>query len=288
MLYMKGTILILMTLLLASCSKQRPDSDKPIAFVSIPPQAGLLKALVGDSMDVHTLVRAGQSPHAYEPTARQLAALGEAEMLFTIGVPFEKALIKKVRQIYPDLAIIETDRGIAKRSMPHLHHGELCSHDHGEPDPHVWLNAQNAMQIATTMFQQLEAHKMATPARYDALIQTLEDLDIQTAERLAPYHGKRFYVFHPSFGYFADQYGLKQVPIEFDGKSPSSRQLADLIEQAQVDGVKVIFLQQQFPADSAKAVAEAIGGSVVQLDPLAEDVIANLKQITEAIALSYD
>ncbi|MDF7807375.1 zinc ABC transporter substrate-binding protein [Pontiellaceae bacterium B12219] len=286
---MKGTTLILSALLLLSgCSKQEQKNEKPILFVSIQPQAGLLKSLVGDRADVRTLVGEGQSPHSYEPTARQLAALGEAEMLFTIGVPFEKSLLKKIEPLYPDLPIIGTDTQIEKRSMPHEHHGEHCDHDHGEKDPHVWLSANNAQQIASAMFQSLEAEGLADPNAYTNLIQTLETLDATTREQLAPYKGKRFYVFHPSFGYFADRYGLVEVPIELDGKSPSPRQLGDLIEAAQVDGVNVIFVQKQFPIESANAVADAIGGSVVQLNPLDEDVVANLQQIADALSSSYN
>ena len=285
---MKGTTLILTTLLLISCSKQLPDSNQPIAFVSIPPQAGLLKALVGDSMDVRTLVGEGQSPHSFEPTARQLAALGRADVLFTIGVPFEKSLLKKIGPLYPKLPIVGTDASVAKREMPHVHHEGHCSHGEGEKDPHIWLSPKNAMAVAARMYQTLEKEGLADPEKYMTLIHTLEKLDTIIDEQLEPYSGSRFYVFHPSFGYFADEYDLHQIPIELDGKSPSPRQLADLIEQAQVDGVKVIFLQKQFPVDSAKAVAGAIGGSVVQMDPLAEDVIANLKQIAESIVQALE
>lgn len=284
---MKSPILILAAFLLVSCGKQEPASGKPIVFVSIPPQAGLLKALTGEEVEVRPLVGEGQSPHSYEPTARQLAALGEAELLFTIGVPFERSLLKKIEPLYPKLPMVGTDEGIVKRAMPHAHHGEACTHDHGEPDPHVWLNPKDAAIIAGNMFQALEKNGLAKQENYDRLIQQLEQLDTRIAQQLAPFKGSRFYVFHPSFGYFADAYGLQQVPIELDGKSPSPRQLADLIEQAQADGVKVIFVQKQFPIESAKAVAQAIGGSVVQLDPLAEDVVANLKRIADAIATSY-
>jgi zinc transport system substrate-binding protein len=293
---MKGTILFLSALLLLSgCSKQEQKNEKPILFVSIQPQAGLLKTLVGDNADVRTLVGEGQSPHSYEPTARQLAALGEAKMLFTVGVPFEKSLLKKIRSLYPDLPIIGTDAQIEKRSMAHEHHhdeedghDEEDDHDDGEQlDPHVWLSPLNAELITETMFHALETEGLADPDAYTNLIQTLETLDATTMEQLAPYKGSRFYVFHPSFGYFADRYGLVQVPIELDGKSPSPRQLGDLIEMAQVDGVKVIFVQKQFPIDSANAVANAIGGSVIQLNPLDEDVVANLQQIADAIRSSY-
>ena len=282
---MKSTVLVLFSVLLLGCAPQKETATpgKALVFVSIPPQAGLLKAIVGDGLEVRTLVGEGQSPHSYEPTARQLAALGEADILFTIGVPFEKALLKKIKPLYPDLRIVETDKKIEKRAMPHEHHGEPCTHDHGEPDPHVWLDPVNAIEITARMAE-------ALGSGYDSaeLIGQLEKIDRVAAEKLAPCKGHRFYVFHPSFGYFADRYGLQQEPIELDGKSPSPRQLAELIEQAKADGVKVVFVQKQFPADSANAVASAIGGRVVQLDPLSEDVVANLEQIAEAIRASYE
>jgi len=116
----------------------------------------------------------------------------------------------------------------------------------------------------------------------------LKQLDIEIKEMLAPCKGNRFYVFHPSFGYFSDAYGLEQIPVELDGKAPSPRQLAALIEQAKADGAKVVFVQKQFPADSAKAIADALDGTVVQLDPLAEDSVANLRLIAESIAQTLE
>lgn len=285
---MKGTILLLAALLLIGCGEKQDtaSSGKPVIFTSIQPQAGLLKRIVGDSVAVHTLVGEGQSPHSYEPSAKQLAALGEAEMLFTIGMPFEEALLKKIKPLYPDLVIVETDSSIEKRSISHSHECENCTHDHGAPDPHVWLSVRNAGKIAGRMSETLK-DDLISGTGFGNLVYDLRELDKELTEMMAPYKGCRFYVFHPSFGYFAEAYGLEQVPIELDGKSPSPRQLVALIEQAKADGVKVIFVQKQFPADSANAMAEAIDGRVVQLDPLAEDVVANLRLIANAIEASY-
>lgn len=286
---MKGTILFLSMILLLGCAPQQDTTDpaKPTVFVSIPPQAGLAEMMAGDSVNIVTLVGEGQSPHAYEPTAKQLTQLGEAEILFTIGVPFEQALLNKIKPLYPKLKIVETDAGIQKRAMPHAHHGEHCTHEHGQPDPHVWLSPENCAVISASLFKEL-APLGADEASYTQLKNTLTDLHTEISKKLEPYHGSRFYVFHPSFGYFADRYGLKQIPIELEGKSPSPRQLAELIEQAKEDQVKIIFVQKQFPSGSADAVAKAIGGSVIFLDPLAEDVVDNLRKISEAIVVSYE
>ncbi len=287
---MKGAILFLGATLLFGCAPKRDTqtTGNLCIFTSIPPQTGLTKAIAGEYADVHTLVGEGQSPHSYEPTARQLTKLGNADALFTIGVPFESALFRKIVPLYPDLPIVATQDQIKLRTMPHFHHTGPCTHDHGATDPHLWLTPRNALVIAEQICHTLERidSEHATDYRNNflRLAEKLEKLNAEIHQKLSPHKGARFYVFHPSFGYFADAYGLVQMPIELDGKSPSPRQLAALIEQAKADGVKIIFVQKQFPSGSANAVAAAIGGAVVPLDPLSEDIVANLHHISESIA----
>ncbi len=278
---MKSAIYILLTLIFVGCAeKQIPNASLKISvFSSILPQTGIAKSIAGNFAEVHTLIGEGQSPHAYEPTAKQLALLGEADVLFTIGMPFEKHLLKKIIPLYPNLLICETESHIKLRSMSHKHHEAK--------DPHVWLSPANSTAIAFAISQALEkidpAHADEYRKNYKKLADELSQLDDEIRTMLAPYSGKRFYVFHPSFGYFSDTYGLEQIPIELDGKSPSPRQLIYLIEKAKADGVKVIFVQKQFPVDSAKAISDAIDGIVVPLNPLAEDSVANLRLIAESI-----
>jgi zinc transport system substrate-binding protein len=88
--------------------------------------------------------------------------------------------------------------------------------------------------------------------------------------------GLRFMVFHPSWGYFARAYGIEQVPIEIEGKSPKPAQLQAIIAQAGALGIQILFVQPQFSTKSAALVASAIGGRVALADPLAKDWMANL------------
>ncbi len=88
-------------------------------------------------------------------------------------------------------------------------------------------------------------------------------------------------VFHPSWGYFAQNYKLRQVPIEIEGKGPKSSQLRELILFARGEGIKVIFAQPQFSTKSAKLVAREIDGQVITVDPLAEDWLANMKVVAK-------
>ena len=88
-------------------------------------------------------------------------------------------------------------------------------------------------------------------------------------------------VFHPAWGYFAHAYGIKQVPIEIEGKEPKPAQLKELIEHARENSIKLVFLQPQFSSQSADVVAREIGGQVAFADPLAEDWMGNLRQVAD-------
>ena len=172
----------------------------------------------------------------------------------------------------------------------HGHH----EHDHGdgELDPHVWLSPAHLVEQIRTiqaevdpLFETEEA-KSTIQENSRQLVQQLRDTDRELAEKLAPFRDQSFYVYHGAFGYFADAYGLKQVSVELSGRTPEPRQIASMIEKANEEGVSVIFVQPQFDQNSAKAIAESIGGNVVPIDPLERDIIANLKYIAGEIAAS--
>jgi zinc transport system substrate-binding protein len=170
----------------------------------------------------------------------------------------------------------------------HDDHDHDHDHAHGEADPHVWLSPRNAKILAANTAAALRELDPAHAADYDANLETLhadlDALDARVAKALGPLRGQTLLVYHPAFGYFADAYGLRQEPVEVEGKEPTARQLAALIDEAKRDGVRVIFVQKQFSVQSASALAEAIGGAVVPVDPLAYDYLANLEGLADQVA----
>ena len=93
-------------------------------------------------------------------------------------------------------------------------------------------------------------------------------------------------VFHPSWGYFAKAYGLIQLTIEIEGKDPKPKALQKIISQAQKEGIKAIFTQQEFSDKSARVIARELGINVIKETPLAKDWSANLIKKANAIANS--
>lgn len=265
-------------------------SAKVSVVVSIEPQAYFVERIGGEYVDFEVLVPSGSSPHTYEPTPQQMTKLGEAQLYFSIGVPFEQTLLKKITSTFENLEIVNTHGGIQRRPLaePHEHEDEHPhEHEAGEPDPHIWLDPLLVKQQAQSMAEALIGADPEHRTDYESNLSSFEaDLDAvhrEIEEVLAPLKGREFFVYHAAFGYFGQRYGLKQVPVEVGGKNPSAKQLSQLIEKAKTAHVKVIFVQQQFSSQSAEAIAKEIGGVVVPMDPLARNYLNNLRKMAGAI-----
>jgi zinc transport system substrate-binding protein len=229
-----------------------------------------------------------------------MAALSKARVYFAIGVPFERTWLKKIAAANPNMKVAHTDRGIKKLPMAvhgHHRHGEQ-SHDEKEEDdggaephargiydPHIWLSPPLVILQARSILRDLQevdpTHRDVYAGNYRAFISEVLDLDLVLNRVFAGQHGLQFMVFHPAWGYFAYAYGLKQVPIEIEGKKPKPGQLKELIAFAREKGIRVVFVQPQFSSKSAKLVAREIGGEVAFANPLAEDWMANLLRVAD-------
>lgn len=273
--------------------------EKLTVAVSILPQAHFVERVGGERVRAVVLVGPGQSPHAYEPTPKQVAELAGARAYFTIGVEFERGLLPRLRSSFPKLRVVDTRTGVPLRTMTGAEAVAECDHGHdhgrhdhqGTPDPHIWLSPRLVKIQAQTIcdaLADLDPAGAETYRRNLAAFQTdLDRLQDLLEVALAGLKGREVFVFHPAFGYFLDEFGLKQVPVEIEGKEPTARQLATVIERAKAAGVRVIFVQPQFSRKSAEAVAEAIGGVVVPLDPLARDFTANLEEMAAKIRAKF-
>jgi zinc transport system substrate-binding protein len=288
----------------AGCSdKPRPSgSTKPTVFACIAPHGYFARRIAGSLVDVQVLVGAGANPHTFEPAAIQMVALSRAGLYFRAGMPFEMALCDKLAGMTGGPRIIDTLAGIELLGQDE--HGEHNEHaqravqgkgaerhtegDHGRGrDPHVWLApklaARQAAIIRDAMCETYPAHVVEFRRNAAALTAELDALDAKIAAALAPYKGRTIFVFHPAFGYFAAAYGLGQQAVETGGKSPSLKDIANLIANAKAEKVRVIFVQPQFSTQAATTIADEIGGVVVPIDDLAEDYMTNMQAMAEKV-----
>lgn len=263
------------------------DAAGPVpVMVSIVPQKYFVEKIGGELVKVSVMARPGASPATYEPRPDQMVALSKAKIYFAIGVPIEKAWLKKIAAANPKMLIVHTEKGIEKRWMrAHRHEGgkqEGEGHNDGIKDPHVWLSPPQVMTQAGNILGALQGVDPVRASIYEAnykkFIIELGELDAEIRGIFAS-KGEdiEFMVFHPAWGYFADAYGLVQIPIEIEGKDPKPAKLHQIIGQAKKRGVKVIFVQPQFSTKSAGIIAKAIGGEVVFANPLSLDWAKNLR-----------
>jgi zinc transport system substrate-binding protein len=263
--------------------------------VSILPQQYFVQQIGGRRVKVTVMVPPGASPATYEPSPRQMAQLSRARLYFAIGVPFETVWLKKMAAASPDMKIVHTDRDIHKISMAGhpvtedqaIHPAEQAREERaaatGIPDPHIWLSPPLVRQQARCIFEALvqidPSREDDYRRRYERFITALDELHADLKTLFSDKKAMPFMVFHPSWGYFAQAYGLKQIPIEIEGKHPKPAHLKALIEYAVEKDIRVIFVQPQFSTRSATVVAQAIDGRVVFADPLAEDWMTNLRKV---------
>jgi len=314
-----AAVLLACLLVLSACGPQpaQMNADGNLTVtVSVLPQQYFVERIGGEHVAVNVMVAPGDSPHSYEPKPEQMTSLSESAAYFSIGVDFENAWLDKIASANEDMLMVDLIANVERMPMEAHEHGDehgeehegeheegheeeqeeghaeehVDEHEHeeGNLDPHVWTSPQLVKIMSQTIYETLAdldpKHEDEYKANLDTFIAEIETLEGDIAGSLAAYEGKKFFVFHPSWGYFARDFGLEQVPIEIGGTEPSASELAALIEQAKAEGAKVIFVQPEFSTRSAETIASEIGGSVVLISPLDPDWMNNLRKVAVAFS----
>lgn len=270
--------------------------------VSIPPQAWLVDQIGQGRVEVTSLLGPGDSPATFQPTDFQVTEVLRSRLFFRIGVPFENGRWMEAIRSTRRVPIVDTRRGIdlrPMRSAGRSQGGGEIEPDHPMAqggaraglDPHIWLSPKLLENQARTIADEMMAVDPESVNRLrlnlTQLISELDRLDRRLTTKLAPYRGKTFMVFHPSWGYFANDYGLRQVAIEIEGKEPTDDELTEIQRLARELGTGIIFVQPQIHSRAAEAVAEAIGAKVVEIDPLQPDIISNLQRVADLLVAGF-
>ncbi|MCO6440794.1 MAG: zinc ABC transporter substrate-binding protein [Nitrococcus mobilis] len=255
-------------------------------FVSVAPEKTFVTRVGGHRVQVAVMVQPGSSPHTYEPTPRQIAALVDSDLYFRIGVPFERSWMQRIRSMNPRMKVIDLREGLSPRNgTDHRHPG--TEHGPSLQDFHIWTSPRRVIAMAARIRDALTdsdpAGASAYEANYQAFAADLRALDAEIRSLLAGSSKRRFLVFHPAWGYFADEYGLQQIAIEVGGKTPGAAALGRLIERAKREEIHTIFVQRQYSSASALAVARALDARIIRVDPLAEDYAASLLHLARSL-----
>jgi len=297
-------------------SVKEEEAKTPLQVtVSIVPQEYFVKRIGGDRVSVNAMIQPGTDPHTYEPKPEQLKTTAQSQayfkigvsledawkdrLYFKIGVSLEDAWKDRLNSVNQQMLIVDTSQGVDKIPLTAEHnHDHDHDHDHAKEkkhqagkntlDPHIWLSPKRVKAQAKTIYQtlaQLDPGQEAIyRANFEKFSQELDALDQEIRQNLAGVKNKKFMVFHPEWGYFAQDYGLEMIAIEIDGNEPSAAQLSQLIKQAKKENIKVIFTQPEFSQKSAETIAREIGGQVIPISAFAENWSENLRQVSQKMA----
>ena len=279
--YLYGMLLVVILLFFSCSIISAAASEKPAAALTIVPQKEMLNAVTGGEIDFSVMIPPGYSPANYAPTPQEIREFSEAEIYFSIGVPADiQNILPQAEELSSDLKIVKLFEAVDKKFSPRVF-------EDGGRDPHIWLSPLRSAYMVNIMAEELaelmpekKDFFMKNAASY---IKKIKEADRSNKKLLAEYKGEKILVYHPSIGYFTDHYDLEMITIEDHGKEPGPRQIQKIIDKARKENIKTVFYQSEIDSKKSRAVAEEIGGRVIQLNPLAENYLDNLKQMTEII-----
>jgi zinc transport system substrate-binding protein len=258
--------------------------------------------VAGSSANVELLIPNGAEPHDWEPTAKDMAKIQDADMFIYNSRYFESWTEKVLKSINDsNLTVVEASKGI--KLMDALESEEEHHADHASSkDPHVWLSPVLAQQEVDTIAKAIEKLDPNNKDQYEKNAENfksqLADLDRLYKETIDKANKKDFVTQHAAFGYLAKQYGLAQIPIA--GLSPDVEptlgKLKELAEVTKQKKVKVIYFEGLTSSKVAQTLANEIGAKTEVLNPLEGltkeeqekglDFIDVMKKNLEALKLS--
>ncbi|MDR0871128.1 MAG: zinc ABC transporter substrate-binding protein [Planctomycetaceae bacterium] len=288
----KNLYVLFLLFLFCGCfvNRAEKESEKIGVAVSVEPFAFLADRIGGERVQIEVIVPPGKEPEHYQTTPEKIAGIIRSKILFCTGMPFEETLLPKLRSNAPNLKAVDLRTNLKLRELELHHHGEDDTHhSHGaSADPHIWFAPSALKTEATAVLAALlemdSVHKDFYQKNYDFLIEEIESVRKELAEKLLPLKGQTVYVFHPSYGYFCDEFGLEQRAIEFEGKTPKPQQLAEQIAEMKKEAKPpVIIVQKEFNQSPAQAVAEAAGGTLAVHSALERDVLQSMKRFADLL-----
>ena len=175
----------------------------------------------------------------------------------------------------------------AKHDEKHEAHEEHDEEHEAHADPHVWLNPVLAITMARNISDALiamdKANKDFYLKNFQKLMNDLLAFDESAKNELAGLKNRKFVVYHPAWGYFAEHYDLEQISIERNGKEPKIDEMASTVKMIKDENIKVIFADPNRSQKSAQVLASQTGAKVELLDPLGYNLLENLKIAVGAI-----
>lgn len=244
-------------LALPSCGSAADGAgdDGPRVAASFYPLQWVTERVAGAGAEVDNLTPPGAEPHDLELGPRDVASLGEADLVVYLS-GFQPAVDDAVEQEAAESSLDVREAGEVGR------------------DPHFWLDPTRLADVADAVAERLgdvdPTHATEYVTRAGQVRADLEELDAELAAGLAGCAGTELVTSHAAFGYLADRYGMSQVGISglSPDAEPSPRDVARAAAFVEAQDVRTIYYEALGSPDVAETVAREAGARTAVLDPL--------------------
>lgn len=280
------TLMITIILLSVGCNKQpssKPNAEKAeegiVVYTSIYPMYDFAEKIGKDKVDLRLMVPPGAEPHDWEPTAKLMAELENADVIIYNGLNMETWIDRVIKALgNEDIIIVKSSEEIDLLKLQENHsHEEGEEHNeeyHGDYDPHVWLDPIRAIKqgenIKDALVKADKKNKSYYEENFNEFQSKLKKLDEKYREELQNIKSNEIVVAHAAFGYLADRYGLEQISISglTPQEEPSAAKMARVSELVKDHNIKYIFFESLTSPRLAEVLANETGAEIAVLNPV--------------------
>lgn len=278
----KSLFILFISFLLISCNQSNNKNNENILSISILPEKYFVEQIAGDDFKINVAIVKGSSHSDYEPSPSELTTIHQSVAYFKMGqIGFEYTVLPKILSS-SHLKVYDLSEGVQFKENIDGHSCDI----HGI-DPHIWLSPKKVKIIATNICKAVSELKPEQTDKYQKNLQNfhqrLDSLDSVISLQLAPLKNRSFMIYHPALTYFADDYNMKQVSIEMEGKEPTVAWMNEVTSLVYKDNIKIIFIQSQYDTNYARAISEANNTKLIVIDPLTDDWMNEMHRITQAL-----
>ncbi|WP_264738841.1 metal ABC transporter solute-binding protein, Zn/Mn family [Cytobacillus firmus] len=321
-------------LVLSGCSDAKPEensSNKTTVYTTVYPLQYFAERIGGDALEVETIYPPGSDEHTFEPSQKDMMKLADSDLFIFIGLGLEGFVEKakdtlkneKVKMVaageniefvhsdenhdpsheeeeHADEAEHEeehTDEHGAESEDGHEHEGESeegHDHNHGDIDPHVWLDPLYSKELAESikdaLVEQMPEQKEQFEQNYLELAQELDNLHNDFEQTVQNAKHKEFIVSHAAYGYWEERYGLDQISVSGLNSSsePTQKELQKIIAEAKEHDLKYVFFEQNVSSKLTEILQKEIGAEPLMLHNLSVLTEENIKENQTYFTLMED
>lgn len=274
---------------LTSCQKQEVINGKPNIIVTFSPYDGWVKDIVGDTANVIVAIPPQFNPHLYEASPKDMVKFKNASLWFSIGEPAEKKLIKTLSLHYKNFKNIDLSQNLLQEAIH-----ESCRSSHHDSclneesiDRHFWLSPSLALkqclEIKNYLCSSFPEHKDFYTKNFEKLEIRFKHLISDLTHSLNPIKGQAFITSHAALGYFAKEFHLVQIPIEYEGKSPKPKDLQKIRSFSSTHSVLCALTIEKFDTKGTIVIAHDLNIPMYNFDPQNPEYFKSLRLLAKEL-----